>query len=159
MYNYIFFLSSTLPSLSQICMKSIFSWRQVGSAFPLFGERVFTPGQGSILSLCAVTMETGWSHGKAWPLGHEEGRWRSLVLFPLAGSWGDRSGKPSLLVCPGLSESQTHASEIQQVLLYRKWFHFFSAVRWRTDLILSRSPLFGVSVQFSRSVVSDSATP
>lgn len=75
-------------------------------AFQLFGERVFTPGQGNILALCGVTMETGWGHGKTWPLGHSswghvEGRRRPLVLFPLSGSWGYCSGKPSLLVCQG----------------------------------------------------------
>lgn len=47
----------------------------------------------------------------------------------------------SLLLCVGHMGPQTQTFEIQQILLYRKLFHFFSAICWRTNIILLKNML------------------
>lgn len=78
MYNYnFFFLSSTLPSLSleesQICMKIIFSWRQVGSVHFSCLERGFSPQDRAVSGLC---VGSPWKRGGA--MG-KPGRWATAA--------------------------------------------------------------------------------
>lgn len=75
---------------------------------------------------CRITQEVGAA-------------WKGVSLcgpLPAFAVWRCQPGQLSLMACRRCMGSQTHTFEFQWILLYRKWFHFFLATCWSTNIVL-----------------------
>lgn len=108
-------------------------------------------------------METRHGSGKTWPINqsashvvgalsgwcHMEGsepQWTTAYFRGVGGVSRASTGEffrefLSLMACWRCMGSQTHTFEIQWILFYRKWCHFFLTTCWNANIILLKKML------------------